>query len=557
MLESCADHQPQTQNRRRAPSKLLAIALVLLPGSFAWSKPPALEKLFPPGGPQGKSVAVSLTGSFDHWPIQSWSEPAGLTIKPENDKGKLTIDIAPDAALGVHWIRLYDDEGATALKPFIVGNLPEVVASMPKEGPQVLDTARVTVNGQLTKRGAVDEFALTLKKGETLVASVEANRQLKSPMDAVLQIARPDGIVLAQNDDEHGFDPQLAFAVPADGTYHVRLFAFPATPDSTIGFAGGNAFLYRLTLTTGGFLDHSYPLAVSRAEPGQVEVFGWNVPSEATRLTVPTDANAETAFVAHPQLANAFEVRLETHAALVEHEPNDYAHPQSLAVPATVTGRINPARDVDVYEFSAKKGQAVIFRIESRSLGAPLDPVLRITDRAGKNLAEVDDAGKEADGELTFSASEDGTYRLTVRDLNSQGGDRYVYRLTASIPEPDYRLSLAADRFTLTPGKPLEIPVTVERKRGYDRPIDVRIEGLPDGVEAAPLRSEPKGDSSRKVTLSLTSKPGGPPVSSPFRVRGASNEEPPRTRLAQIPIAGFDVSTTQAWLTVVRSEEKK
>src|SRR5262249_36007488 len=144
--------------------------------------------------------------------------------------------------------------------------------------PQVLDSAAVVVNGRLEKQGDVDGFALRLAKGQTLVASVLANRGLGSPMDAVLQVASADGFVLDQNNDYHGLDPQLVFTAPADGTYVVRTFAFPAVPDSGIRFAGGETFIYRLTLTTGGFAEYAYPLAVPRADPGQVELVGWNIP---------------------------------------------------------------------------------------------------------------------------------------------------------------------------------------------------------------------------------------------------------------------------------------
>ena len=117
----------------------------------------------------------------------------------------------------------------------------------------------------------MDGFAVNLSRGQTLVASVEAARHLGSPMDAVLQVVSTDGFVLAQNDDDVGRDPRIVFEAPAAGTYIVRLFAFPATPDSSIRFAGGSAFVYRLTLTTGGFLDYAFPLAVGRDGPRIVE----------------------------------------------------------------------------------------------------------------------------------------------------------------------------------------------------------------------------------------------------------------------------------------------
>src|SRR5207253_2668720 len=110
------------------------------------------------------------------------------------------------------------------------------------------------------------------------------------------------------NDDDQGLDPLLAVPAPADGTYLVRLVAFPSTPDSSIAFAGGDAFIYRLTLTTGGYLTYGYPLAVARSDPGAVEAHGWNIPEDARRLSVRVAGAAGTAPLFHPGLANATEV---------------------------------------------------------------------------------------------------------------------------------------------------------------------------------------------------------------------------------------------------------
>ena len=98
--------------------------------------------------------------------------------------------------------------------------------------------------------------------------------------------------------------------------------------------------------------------------------------------------------VFHPLAANAVSVRLEPHPTAVEVEPNDRQQPQPIQLPITVSGRIDPPGDVDVYQFEAKKGQKLSFQVESRALGFPLDSVLRLTDAAGKVLAEADDPGR-------------------------------------------------------------------------------------------------------------------------------------------------------------------
>ena len=93
-------------------------------------------------------------------------------------------------------------------------------------------------------------YLQNLRQPITLVASLDAQRSLASPMDGVLQVVSDRGFVLAQNNDYAGLDPQVTFRVPTDGRYVVRVFAFPATPDASVRFGGGDRFLYRLTLTT-------------------------------------------------------------------------------------------------------------------------------------------------------------------------------------------------------------------------------------------------------------------------------------------------------------------
>jgi hypothetical protein len=525
----------------------------------AAAAPPTLDSLFPPGAARGQALTVTASGSFSHWPVQVWTEDDGLTVASLPEKGKLTIVVASGARVGVHWLRLFDEEGATTLRPFLVGTLPEVVETEPNDDPghpQVLAAPRVTVNGKLGRAGDVDGFTVPLRKGETLVAALDANRRLGAPLDGLLQVVSPRGFVLAENDDAPDRDPLIAFEAPADGTYLVRTFAFPAEPDSRIAFAGGDAFVYRLTLTTSGFLDHSYPLAVARTAPGQVEAVGWNIDERARWLdVVPAAMDADEVRVDHPLLANADVVRLEDHPVAVEVEPNALDSPQDLRLPVTVSGRIDAPRDQDAYRFSAHKGDKWLIRVESRSLGHPLDAVLRVFDSAGKIVAEVDDPGSRRrnatrDPELTFTAPADGAYRIVVRDLNGQGSFRHAYRLTVAAPRPGFTLTLAGDRFTLPPDKPLKIPVTVARDDGFTAAIDIEAIGLPEAVIATQATSKPTGDSAKAVTLQLCTHEG--PWSGPIQILGRLRDDPAKAVSvpARAPLAGFPTPTEHLWLTV-------
>ena len=340
----------------------------------------------------------------------------------------------------------------------------------------------------------MDGFAVNLNRGQTLVANLEAARHLGSPMDAILQVVSTDGFVLAQNDDDVGRDPRIIFEAPAAGSYIVRLFAFPAKPDSSIRFAGGNAFVYRLTLTTGGYLDYAFPLAVGRDGPRTVKAIGWNIPNDSRALPIVENDASDTISVFHPSLADTALVRRVPFATAVETEPNDPARPQAIASTVALSGRIDPPGDQDTFRISLRKGDKRLFRVESRALGRPLDPVLRVLDPGGKILAESDDSGRNSrDLERSFTAPADGEYRLLVRDLNGQGGPRFAYLLSVLEPQPDFALNLAADRFDLTPGKTTKITVAVQRKDSFAEPIEIVAEGLPAGVSAKPITSKRRG----------------------------------------------------------------
>jgi hypothetical protein len=530
------------------------VAVALCPGRSS-ARPPTLTGLFPPGAGPGQTVEVDASGSFDRWPVRAWVEGRGVEVRAEKEKGKLTAVVAADAEPGLRWVRLYDDEGASSLRPFVVGDLPEVVEVEPNDEPraaQRLAASSVTVSGRLAKAGDVDGFAVALNGGQCLVADLEAGRTIGSPMDAVLQVASPDGIVLAQNDDDVGRDPRIVFEAPAAGTYVVRLFAFPVKPDASIRFAGGGDYVYRLTLTTGGFIDYAFPLAVGRGGPGVVEAVGWNIPEAARLLKVPGSDGREDDMVAHAELAGTARVRRVPFASVVEAEPNDRARPQAIAGSAALSGRIDPPGDQDVFRLSLRKDEKRLIRVESRALGRPLDPVLRILDAGGKLLAESDDSGRiDRDLERSFTAPADGAYDLVVRDLNGRGGPRFAYLLSVLEPRPDFTLSLASDQFTLTPGKVAKVAVAVSRLDGLAEPIEVAAEDLPDGVTARPATSLPGGVSARSVELTLSAEDRARPGT--FRIIGRTTREPRTSHMARAPIAGFDARTDRPWLTTRRS----
>jgi hypothetical protein len=366
-------------------------------------------------------------------------------------------------------------------------------------------------------------------------------------MDGVLQICDPEGFVLAQNDDGRGLDPLLVFPVPRDGTYLVRTFAFPAEPNSSIAFAGAENYVYRMTITTGPCVDYALPLAVRGEESTDLRLFGWNMAKETFAVAAPS-AETESIFILAPQSATALELPVVRHALGVAVAESSPESPQSVELPAIVSGVIESPKDSDAFRFAAKKGQKTSLRVESRSLGFELDPILQVTDAEGKVLAEADDSGKERDPVLSFTPPADGEFQAVIRDLHFHGGPRCVYRLTMEEETPDYRLTLAADSFTLTPGKPLEIAVKIERRGGFAGEIEIAAQNLPTGVTASPVKSLASGETAKEVKLTLTADTAF--ASGAFTIAGRSGENQALQRSATFTIAGLTATHTQAWLSV-------
>src|SRR5436190_7677340 len=119
---------------------IVALALTLIGSQSAHAAPPKVNNLFPAGGQRGQLVTVTASGDFSNWPVQVWSDRQGITATAETDKGKLRVDIAPDAIPGTYWLRLFNSDGTSVLKPFIVGTLAERGESEPNDAPDKAQT---------------------------------------------------------------------------------------------------------------------------------------------------------------------------------------------------------------------------------------------------------------------------------------------------------------------------------------------------------------------------------------------------------------------------------
>lgn len=499
--------------------------------------PPAATGLRPPGVQRGTTARVELTGSLGTRPVRAWCDRPDVTVVVDPDKEALEITAAAEARPGLAWVRLYNAEGAGDLLPLHVGLVPELAEVEPnnrlREATPV-ESLPVTIPGVLHRSGEVDVFRVVLSSGQTLAALLDAHETLGSPMDGVLQIVSDQGFVVAQNDDHHGLDPLVAWRAEEGGVVYVRLFAFPAEPSSTINFAGGNEYAYRLTLTPGPLIEQVLPPDAPGEAP---RCLGWNLPETGL-----DPANT-------PGLHwIADRTRTSDHEG--GEEVSEQAAAGELERDRAVVGRIAERGESDVYRFTAKQEESLRLQVEARCFWSPLDPVLTLLDASGNRLREVDDLAREnLDVDLVWKAPADGEYRAVVTDRYGHGGGSYVYRLSLSPERPRVTLKVSSDRFVLKPGETREVAVTVDRQGGFAEELTITAADLPDGVEGTPVVSQASGGTAKQVTLKLQAKEGAV-FHGPIRIVGRRGDEhaPEFAARAETRLPGR--TTTQLWLTV-------
>jgi len=530
--------------------------------SISQSDPPTISHLFPAGAQRGSTSIVTMQGEFP-WPVKIWSP--GIDITCQDDEGKLKIAIPYDLAPDRVWFRIYNEDGASTMQPFLVGSLPEGTEAEPNESPsepQDLsktspppNDANLTINGTLQKDHDVDCFAFHLSAGQTVVASLDANEAFGSPMDAILQIVDPAGIVVAENHDDVGLDPRLAFTAPKTGKYIARLFAFPAKPDQTIRFRGGKAYVYRLTLTTRPFITHAVPLTATLGATTTHEVRGWNIKPNTLLPSRPSDSilyQTQDDESKAPRVIRGAGWAGRANLEVVDFEsfPNEVVtteqNPLSITPSIALTGCIHEPNHTDHFRVLLQKNRPYTFRLDSVSLYSHLVAHIKLVDPKGNVATESSVSSAATDVSLNYTPKADGEYFLTVADRYDHGGFRHFYRLVVQETLADFQLSVEADRFTLTSDKPLEISVTVSRTNGESKNIEsIRVEALdlPAGVTCEAVDAESNGDSAKKVTLKLVGKQH---ASGPIRIRGtASNGD---VRFARSPEI-HQVRFQQFWLT--------
>jgi hypothetical protein len=548
-----------------------------------------LTVLTPCGGKAGTTVELAFAGTdledpkaltFSHPSIKA--EPIQPPPPPPPDPKKPTppppkppitkfkVTIAADAPVGNHDVRFVGRYGISNPRVFVVGDLPEVVEKEPNN--DVAEAQRVelntTITGAIAAPTDVDYFAFAGKKGQRVLANCLAST-IDSRLRPGIEIYDRRGKQLASGRDYLSHDALADLTLPEDGDYYVRLFEFTHT-------LGSPEHFYRLTLSTGPWIDAVHPCVVQAGKPTQVTVYGRNLPDgkqdpaavvagralETIVVTVnpPNDParhlRLDFSGRVEPQTAflDGFEFRVKnavgvsnpfllTYAqapVFVDNEANDTPDKaQEITLPCEIAGRIQKRRDRDWYVFSAKKGEVYNIEVLSHRLGAATDMRFVLRNPVAKaDIVDLDDNPDAINPKFftrtddppvyKFAVPADGKYQLMITCTHGDTlfGPRQYYRVRVTPDQPDFRLAIMPpddyqhDSAKLFQGTNQLYTVFAWRNDGFNGPITLTAEGLPKGVTCPP---QTLSAGMRSAALVLSAAPDAPPFDGEIRVKGTAN----------------------------------
>ena len=214
----------------------------------------------------------------------------------------------------------------------------------------------------------------------------------------------------------------------------------------------------------------------------QAAVFLVEIDADATPGLYPLRAISEDG------LSNALLFRVDTVSEVSERSLRDGIRDSSAAteppridvLPVVVNGALDGA-ERDRYRFRAEAGERIVLEVEARRVGSAIDPVLRLLDSAGNEIAfNQEGPGIDVDARLDWQPPEAGEYVVEVHDARFSDQRRNFYRLKL-IAASDYEYAdavfpLGARRgeetwFGLTGGSTAatrEVARAVETENAFD-----------------------------------------------------------------------------------------
>lgn len=469
---------------------------------------PYVKNSFPYGGQRGQTVEFELEG-------------ANL------DSSKLLLNLAADAPSGRQEIRVAGEKGLSNPFPLEVSELPQFTESEPNSALGQADPIAIpsAVNGRIGKAKDYDAFKFQAGKDQRIVFEVQAFRY-GSPLDAVLTLTDDQGNVLQRNDDAAASDARIDYTFPQAGTffllvedllnrggpeYGYRLTAEIPRPDFTVTITKDTARIRR-----GGRTPIRCEVARMNSFRENVKIFCEELPpgiySEPLMLDSATGSGLLLLSATEDAPLGSFPLKVTavstTRGQNVRHEAQILANEKAVkaafltvleAAPFTVASATlmssieqNESGTIDVL-VERRNGAKGDIKITPEGFSAGREPISKSFE-VQPLIIKAD----ETRGTLSLKAkvdSEIGTRPIVLRAEAEAGGvtiaeySTLVPVRTVQIP---FALSTSLKNLVVTAVPSSSgsaaaegvFTVKAERRGGFAGDIELKLEGVPEGVPA-------------------------------------------------------------------------
>ncbi|HWE04555.1 MAG TPA: c-type cytochrome domain-containing protein [Tepidisphaeraceae bacterium] len=400
-----------------------------LAGTEIAAPKPIVAMLSPRGIERGKRTRVKLTGK----------NLARITgVKIAGASGNITARLAEAPGASEAWAEIesggdlapesidlsvtYPGGESPPLK-LHVDDLPQVAEREPNNSPAEAQplTLPVSVWGAFMPAGDSDSFSIQAHGGQTVVFDVAAKRFL-SKSQVQLTLSDAAGRILAtQSGAGEDPDPLLAFTMPADGRYIVKV--------ADLSGAGSADNFYRLSVGDYAYVTGTFPLSVAANSETKLQLLGHNLPKNAS-VTVKSAGEGEanvTLDSAQFRSRKPLTVIVSAMPELVENGPGAGAsRPMFLSTPSSVNGRIARPGDAGVFRFTAKANSTYAIETTAARRGSPVDTKLQILYPDGRPVQRLQ-LRAVRDSNITFRGFDSNAGGARFPNYLEMDLDQFVY----------------------------------------------------------------------------------------------------------------------------------
>jgi len=150
--------------------------------------------------------------------------------------------LSPDLLPGLHRFQVANANGASPPGLFHLSRYESFVEDRDRDGPQLLPTLPVVIDGQIGRTAEIDRYRFTVTESGPVSIELFA-RRLLSPLHAILRVTDSHDTVVLDVADTAGRDLSVSFLGKEGETYTLSI--------NDIDYAGDRSSVYRIELATG------------------------------------------------------------------------------------------------------------------------------------------------------------------------------------------------------------------------------------------------------------------------------------------------------------------